>query len=54
MAKWADYLISGVWKSEGRITHVMAHPDNGNSVGMGVKVTEAEIIKHLKTNVSLR
>lgn len=52
MAKWADYLISGVWKSGGRITHVMAHPDKGESVGVGVKVSEAEVIKHLKQNVT--
>jgi hypothetical protein len=52
MAKWADYTISGIWKTtqnnSERITHVMLHEDKDTYIGSGVKRTEAYVISLLK------
>ena len=49
MAKWADYVITGVWKdSHKRITHVLLHVDGENSFEKGEKKSEAEVIRLLK------
>lgn len=49
MSKWADYLISGVWKDMSkRITDVKLHVDDGETVSTGIKRTEAEVIRLLK------
>lgn len=44
MAKWADYLISGVWKENNEITHVLLHVDNGGDVVYGTKVSANQVI----------
>lgn len=50
MAKWADYLISGVWFSGGtkNVSHVQIHVDNGDSIGPGQKRSSAEVIASIK------
>ena len=49
MAKYADYLISGVWFSTSgnskRVTHVLLHKDDEKDFEKGKKATEAEVIK---------
>lgn len=54
MAKWADYLVSHVKRdSQERVTHVLLHEDNGDSVSrIGVK-TKAEVIRLLKQGKSV-
>ena len=57
MAKWADFLISGIWQSDGRITHVALRPDNDDTVGSATKRTEAyviDLIKNKKTVKTIR
>lgn len=44
MVKWADYLISHVRQNEGRITHVLLHVDNGETVSSGTVKTVREVI----------
>ena len=49
MAKWADYLISGVWKDkDGRITNVMLHEDSENIFFKGKKTEVATVIGLIK------
>lgn len=50
MAKWADYLISGVWKDkDGRITDVMLHEDSENHFFKGKKTEVATVIGLIKS-----
>lgn len=48
---WADYLISGVRYAETEdrrfISQVIAHPDNGDSVGPGSAWTRADVIGYI-------
>src|SRR5664279_194905 len=57
-AKWADYLISGVWfinsDSAKRVSHVQIHPDSENGLGNGERKTEAEVIKLLKAGYTIK
>ncbi len=57
MAKWADYLISGVWfiktADSRRISHVMLHEDNDATISIGKKTIEAEVLKLLKAQKSV-
>jgi len=52
MAKWADYLISGIWFTERGnskyISYVMLHEDLGDSVKTGTKRTKDEVIALIK------
>ncbi len=55
MAKWADYLVSGVWFKEignsKYVSHVMLHEDLGDTVRIpGVKRTKDEVINLIKSN----
>lgn len=54
--KLADYFISGVWKdSSERITYVMLHTVNeNNSFYMGVKTSESDAIKLLKSKKTIK
>ena|ERR1035437_5958925 len=55
MAKWAAYLISHVQKdSKGRITHVLLHTDNGDTVEAGVIKSESEVIQKLKNGYTVK
>ena len=58
MAKWADYLISGVWKVQvnesKRISHVMLHKDNEAFLETGIKKTEQEVISLLKEGKKIK
>ena len=56
MAKWADYLISGVWFIPGTkiVGSVQVHVDNGDSVGAGQKTTSAEVISAIKAGRSFK
>lgn len=49
VAKWADYLISQVqYNAEGsHIVKVLAHVDNGESVGAGTEATRQIVIARL-------
>ena len=45
MAKWADYIITGVWYGDDQITHVFLHPDNGEShMAVGSKKTRQQVV----------
>ena len=54
MAKWADYLISGIWLSGEHISHVMLHTDTDTTFSAGRKATEAEVIALLKIPKSIK
>jgi hypothetical protein len=45
-AKWADYLISAVQynEKETHIVKVLAHVDNGDTVGAGVEMTRQKVV----------
>lgn len=53
MAKWADYLISGVWKETHNnstyISHVMLHQDSDTTIYMGTKTSRADVVKLLNS-----
>jgi hypothetical protein len=48
MAKWADYLISGVWfledENHKHVSHVNLHLDNDSKVGSGKKTAKEDVI----------
>jgi hypothetical protein len=48
-AAWADYLISKVQYNEQdtHIVKVLAHPDNGDTVGTGSEVTRQRVVSLL-------
>lgn len=52
MAKWADYLISGIWISEVSnskyISHVMLHKDTDTTFEHGVKTGKDDVIRLIK------
>lgn len=51
MEKWADYLISHVKKDNlDRVTHVLLHTDNGESVSCIGTHSKDEVIALLKKN----
>ena len=48
-SKWADYLISKVEynEKETHIVKVLSHPDNGDTVGVGVEVLRATVVSRV-------
>ena len=57
MAKWADYLISGIWFTQignsKYVSHVMVHVDNGDTISTpGKKWTKDEAIAAIKNGKS--
>jgi hypothetical protein len=54
MAKWADYLISGVWKVNNEITNVVLHTDSDDSVGRGSKASEAHVISLIERGFTVK
>lgn len=51
MAKWADFLISGVWFSlfpHKHVSHVMLHTDNDSTVSSGTKKTRQDVVNLIK------
>ncbi|MES2479069.1 MAG: DUF3892 domain-containing protein [Bacteroidota bacterium] len=56
MAKWADYLVSHVRKNnQGVITHLLLHPDNGDTIGsIGTIQTEAQVIQLIKSGKTVK
>lgn len=58
MAKWADYLISGVYfgtrNGSKYVSHVQLHLDTDNGVEAGAKTIEAEVIKKLKAGYTVK
>ena len=52
MSKWADYLITGVWReNEGEaryVSHVMLHKDDVTSFYKGVKTSKDDVIALIK------
>ncbi|MBS1690109.1 MAG: DUF3892 domain-containing protein [Bacteroidetes bacterium] len=55
MAKWADFLISHVKKNSfGKITHVVIHTDNGDTVSLGEEKSESEVIRLLKAGCTIK
>jgi len=46
-----NYYISGVWKSNGAITHVLLHVAAGTSLNAGTKATEAFVISLLDSTI---
>lgn len=54
MEKWADYLISNVKKdSNGNVTQVMLHSDDGETVSKSGVKTKDEVIQLLKRGYSI-
>lgn len=53
--KWADYLISAVQYNHiaGRITKVMLHPDNGETVGVGSEVRREAVVNALESGTTV-
>eukprot|EP01012_Entosiphon_sulcatum_P051907 TRINITY_DN71291_c0_g1_i1.p1 TRINITY_DN71291_c0_g1~~TRINITY_DN71291_c0_g1_i1.p1 ORF type:complete len:106 (-),score=9.92 TRINITY_DN71291_c0_g1_i1:24-341(-) len=52
--KWADYVITGVWKSGDNISYVMLHEDNGNTISSpGKKVSREDAIKLIKAGKTM-
>lgn len=53
MAKWADYLISGIRKSEKNgskyVSYVMLHVDTDTNFEVGTKIQKADVITLLKS-----
>jgi hypothetical protein len=55
MAKWADYLITGIWVDDAdKITHVMLHEDSETNFSRLGKTSESEVIKLIKQNKTVR
>jgi hypothetical protein len=58
MAKWADYLISGIWKTENGnstyISHVMLHQDSETTIYKGIKTSRADVIKLLDSGKTVK
>ena len=52
MPKWADFLISGVWKTTANnstyVSQVLLHQDLGESISPGVKRSKDEVIALIK------
>lgn len=57
MAKWADYLISGIWETTSnntsQISYVNLHVDKDDHVGKGVKTSRADAIKLIKAGKTI-
>lgn len=52
MAKWADYLISGVRYSEGTknyISNLRVHEDKGDKVGASFELSKEEIVNKINS-----
>ena len=52
MAKWADFLISGVWFSDvphKHVSHVMLHEDSETNFYKGRKKTRQEVVILIKS-----
>lgn len=57
MAKWADYLISGIWFSDTphkHVSHVMLHTDSDTDITRGTKHTKNEVIALIKKKQTVR
>lgn len=54
MAKWADYGISAVRYNAAHthIDRVRAHPDNGDTIGVGAEYDRAVIVKAIKDGIT--
>jgi hypothetical protein len=53
MAKWADYLISGVKYSTGTKTYISnlrVHEDEGDKVGTSSELSKNEVVKKINSN----
>ncbi|MBL7910092.1 MAG: DUF3892 domain-containing protein [Bacteroidia bacterium] len=49
MAKWADYVITGVWFSGEHISYVMLHEDKGESISSpGEKMSREKVVQMIK------
>lgn len=54
MAKWANYLISGIWMDKNEvITHVMLHRDDDATMTLGEKTSVANVISKIKNNYTV-
>ena len=55
MPKQADYLVSGLWKSDGVVTHYLIHEMTGdNAWNHGEKKTVAQVIALVESNKTLK
>jgi len=58
MAKWADFLISGVLYTEAdkkkNISHVQVYEDKGNTVGLPFTLTRDEMLNKIDSNYSFK
>ena len=58
MAKWADYLISGVWKEKHNnstfIAYVMLHQDSDTTIYKGVKTAHGDVVKLLNSGKTIK
>ena len=54
MAKWADYVITGIWLSDEHISYVMLHEDHGDDINFpGQKYSREQAVKLLKSGKSI-
>ena len=53
--KWADYLISAVQYSitAGHISKVRLHPDNGETVGVGIEVQREAVVNAIESGTTV-
>lgn len=50
----ANYVITGVWKSDNHISHVMLHNHSGNKLSTpGQKMSKDAVIKELKAGKTI-
>jgi hypothetical protein len=58
MAKWADYLISGIWQTTTNnstyISYVFLHLDTENNFQGGLKTSKADVIKLIKAGKTVK
>ena len=58
MAKWADYLISGIWQTKTvnstYISHVFIHVDTAQGFQPGKKISRPEVVALLKAGKTIK
>ena len=58
MAKWADYLISGIWQTSSNnstyISYVFLHVDTEDNFQAGIKTSRSDVIKLIKAGKTVK
>lgn len=53
MAVSPNYFITGVWKTDNNITHVLLHENTVDHFKAGIKTTEAKVISLIRAGYSV-